>query len=96
MAKYIGLVNWTDQGIKNVKESPARADAARDLAKKYGCEVTDINLTIGAYDLVVSVEAPDDASLAKFLLALGGAGSIRTTTLRAFPEVEYRKIVGDL
>lgn len=93
MAKYIALVNWTDQGIKNVKDSPNRLAAARDLAKKYGCEMQDFNMTIGIYDMVVTIEAPSDEAVAKFILALGSGGNIRTTTLKAFPEAAYRDIV---
>ena len=96
MAKYIGLASWTDQGGRKIKESPARLDGVRDLAKKFGCEVTDFNMTIGAYDMVVTIEAPDDESIAKFLLNIAAAGNVRTTTLKAFPEAEYRKVVGDM
>jgi uncharacterized protein with GYD domain len=96
MAKYIGLVSWTDQGIRHVKDSPARLEGVRELAKKYGCALTDFNMTIGAYDMVVTIEAADDEALAKFLLVLGSAGNVRTTTLKAFPEEEYRKLVGGL
>lgn len=93
MARYIALVNWTDQGIKNVKDSPARLAAARDLAKKYGCEMLDFHMTIGIYDMVVTIEAPNDEAAARFILALGSGGNIRTTTLKAFPEAAYREIV---
>ena len=96
MAKYITLLNWTDQGIKNVKDSPKRLDSVRDLAKKNGCEMRDIYLTIGAYDLVSILEAPDDETAAKLLLKIGSAGNVRSTTLKAFPEDAYRKIVGSL
>jgi uncharacterized protein with GYD domain len=96
MAKYIGLVNWTDNGIRQVKESPARLDGVRELAKKYGCELQDFYMTIGSYDMVVTMEAPDDNSLAKFLLAIAAGGNVRTTTLKAFPEDVYRKVVGDM
>ena len=96
MAKYIGLASWTDQGVRKIKESPARLDGVRDLAKKFGCEVTDFSMTIGAYDMVVIIEAPDDESIAKFLLNIAAAGNVRTTTLKAFSEAEYRKVVGDM
>ena len=75
MGTYISLVNWTDQGVRNIKESPGRLDAARRLAKKYGCEMTHFFMTIGAYDMVAMLEAPDDESAAKFSLALASAGS---------------------
>ncbi len=96
MAKYIMLMNWTDQGIKSVKESPKRADAARAVAKKLGCELRKLYMTIGAYDLVGIVEAPDDEAAAKFALTVAAGGNIRTTTLKAFSEESYRRIIGSL
>jgi len=96
MARYIELLNWTDQGVKNVKESPKRLDAARQLAKKMGCEVRDFYMTTGACDMVVIVDAPDDEAVAKFNLTLAMGGNVRTTTLKAFPEDAYRKIIGGL
>ena len=86
MGLYISLVNWTDQGIQNIKDSPGRLDGCRQLAKKYGCELTEFFMTIGAYDMVAMLKAPDDEFAAKFSLALASAGSVRTTTLKAFSE----------
>lgn len=96
MATYISLINYTDQGIAKVKESPGRLNAAKGLAKSLGGEITSFFLTMGAYDMVAISEFPDDTAAAKFALTLGGAGSVRTTTLRAFPEAEYRDIIGSL
>ena len=96
MANYIVLINWTDQGIKAVKDSAKRLDAARKLAKKLGCTVGDAYLVIGPYDMVVMFEAPDDETAAKFNLTLASGGNVRTTTLKAFPEDAYRRIVGSL
>ena len=96
MAKYIVLLNWTDQGAKSVKESPKRLDAARELAKKLGCEVRDFYLTAGACDMVIIVEAPDDETMAKFSLTNAMGGNVRTTTMKAFSEDAYRKIVASL
>lgn len=96
MAKYIALCSWTDQGIKNVKDSPARLDAAKALAKKLGGSVTDFYMTMGGHDMVVVVDALDDESVAKFNLMLGMGGNIRTTTLKAFSEDEYRKVIAAL
>jgi uncharacterized protein with GYD domain len=96
MARYIELLNWTDQGVKNVKDSPKRLDAARQLAKKMGCEVREFYMTTGACDMVVIVDAPDDEAVAKFNLTLAMGGNVRTTTLKAFPEDAYRKIIGGL
>jgi uncharacterized protein with GYD domain len=96
MATYISLINYTDQGIRNIKESPKRVDAARELLKKVGGEMRQLYLTMGAYDLVTVVEAPSDEVMASFALALGSAGNVRTTTLKAFPEADYRRIVAAL
>ena len=96
MAQYIMLSNWTEQGIKNVKESPKRLDAAKALAKKFNGEILDFYMTTGAHDMVVMLEAPDDEAAAKFALSLGSAGNVRTTTLKAFSEQGYRSIIGSL
>lgn len=94
MATYILLTQWTDQGIKNAKASPARAQAAREMAKTFGVEWTSFHMTMGAYDFVLTVEAPDDQALAKFVVSLGAQGNVRTTTLKAFTESEYKGIIG--
>jgi len=96
MATYISLINWTDKGIASVKESPARADAARALAKKLGGDLKHLFMTMGGYDLVAILELPNDEAAARFALMSGAGGSIRTTTLKAFDEASYRKIVGSL
>ncbi|HLA82218.1 MAG TPA: GYD domain-containing protein [Thermoleophilia bacterium] len=96
MPTYIILINYTDQGIRNVKESPKRLDAAKKLLKSMGGEFKQFYLTMGAYDLATIVEAPNDEAIAKFALVVGSLGNIRTTTLKAFPEDEYRKIVAAL
>ncbi len=96
MARYISLVTYTDQGIRNIKESPKRLDAAKKLLKELGGELKEFYLTLGAYDLVIVAEAPNDEVVAKFALAAGSLGNVRTTTLKAFPEAEFRKIVAAL
>jgi len=96
MATYITLASFTEQGIKNVKESPARLDAARKLAEGMGGKFGDFFLTMGAYDLVAVTEFPDDAAAAKFALVLASKGNVRTTTLKAFPESDYRDIIKSL
>ena len=96
MAKYILLINWTDQGVKTVKESPKRLDAARKLAETAGAKLGDFYMTMGGYDMVAHVDAPDDATVAKFVLNVGGGGNVRTQTLKAFSEDEYRKILSAL
>ena len=96
MGKYILLADWTEQGIRKVKDSPKRLDAARKLAKKCGCTMGDFYMTIGKHDMLVHLDAPSDAAVAQFVLTLAGGGNVRTTTLKAFSEAEYRKVIGGL
>ena len=96
MATYIMLMSYTDQGIRNVKSSPKRADAARFMAKSCGAEVKDIYLTLGAYDLILTVEAAEDEAVARFSLALASIGNVRAITLKAFTEEQYRQIIESL
>ncbi|HZU16470.1 MAG TPA: GYD domain-containing protein [Candidatus Dormibacteraeota bacterium] len=96
MAAYVTLVRYTQTGIQNVKESPSRLERARQVASSMGATIKEVYLTMGRYDMVALVEAPDDATAAKALLAIGSAGAITTETLRAFPEDEYRSIVAAL
>ncbi len=96
MATYIILIDFTDQGIRNIKDSPSRLDAARQAMKDLGGELKDTYLTIGAHDLVAVVEAPSDEVVAKFALVIGSQGNVRTTTLKAFTESEYRGIIQSL
>ncbi len=96
MPTYIGLYNYTEQGIKNVKESPARLDAAKTLATDLGGELKAFYLTIGVYDLVAIVEVPDDEAAAKFALTLSAGGNVRGQTLKAFEETDYRRIISEL
>jgi uncharacterized protein with GYD domain len=96
MATYIALLNWTTEGICAVKDSPARLDAGRKAFKKMGVKLKDTYLTMGRYDLVCVIEAPDDETFAKAMLTLGSKGTTTSETLKAFNEVEYRKIIGSL
>ena len=96
MATYIVLLNYTEQGIKNIKESPARFDAAKKAIQSMGAEIKQVYLTMGQHDLVVIAEAPDDETIAKFILATGALGNVSTQTMRAFTEDEFRKIVAGL
>ena len=93
MATYVVLLNWTEQGIKNFKDSTKRASAARDAMQKAGVTLRDIYWTIGAYDIVCLFEASDDESLAAALLKLGSGGNVRTTTMRAYSQTEFEGIV---
>lgn len=96
MTKYIALINWTEKGIKAVKDSPTRADMARTLAKKLGGSLEQLYMTMGSHDLVAILEMPNDEAMAKFALTSASGGHIRTTTLKAFDEKSYRKIIGAL
>lgn len=96
MTTYIVLVDWTDQGIRNVGESPKRLDAARKLLADMGGTFRDVWMTMGEHDLVAICEAPDDAVIARFALQMGKSGNIRTRTLKAFPEAAYREIIDKL
>jgi uncharacterized protein with GYD domain len=96
MATYISLIRFTHQGMEKIKESPARLDAARKLYEEQGAKLRDFFLVTGRYDAVVVVDAPDDATVAKVALSLGSRGNVRTETMRAFTEQEYRTIVGAL
>ncbi len=96
MGKYIVLANWTDKGIASIKESPERVKAVRAMAKNIGCEMQDFYMTIGPYDMVVTIEAPSDQIMAKFALSVGRAGNVRTTTLKAISEESFGEIVTDL
>jgi uncharacterized protein with GYD domain len=92
MPTYIALLEWTGQGVKNVKDSPSRLDAGRNEFKKIGVEIKDTYLTMGAYDLVCIIDAPNDESFATAMLSLAAQGNVKTETLKAFSEDQYRKI----
>lgn len=96
MSTYITLLRYTQQGIENIKESPARLDAARKAYEGLGAKLKDFYLVCGRYDAVVISEAPDDAVVAKASLSLAKHGNVRTETFRAFSEGEYRKIIAEL
>ena len=96
MATYIFLVNYTQKGIEDIKESPERLDEAKKAFQAMGAEMKEFYLVAGQYDLVVVAEAPDDETIAKLALTIGSKGAVRTETLRAFTEDEYRKIVSDI
>lgn len=96
MAVYITLINYTDQGIKNMKDAPARFAEAKKAVEAAGGRLHQYRLTIGQYDAVVTSEAPDDASYAKIVLSIAAQGNIRTTTLKAFSEEESFQILSSL
>jgi uncharacterized protein with GYD domain len=96
MPTYIMLANWTDQGARQVRDSPKRVDSAKRQLAEMGGEFKSFYMTMGEYDLVVVYEAPDDAVAARFTLLLGQLGAVRTKTMKAFPEGAYRQIVASL
>lgn len=96
MPKYISLVKLTSKGIENIKESPKRLDAFKQLCESMGAKVEAFYLTHGRYDMVVIVDAPNPETSAKIVLATASRGAVSTETLTAFTESEYRKIVSEL
>ena len=94
MPRYVVLVNWTEQGIRNVKETLQRTDSGGDLAEKHGLKLEQAYWTVGPYDMVIVFEAPDDQAISAHLLeVLSSMGTVRTTTLRAFDRDEMRGII---
>ena len=93
MATFVILLNWTDQGIKSVKDSTSRADAAQELMGSLGVELKEVYWTLGNYDVVSIAEAPDDESMTAAMLKLGSLGNVRSTTLRAFARGEFEGIL---
>ena len=96
MATYVSLIRYTDQGIRSIKESPARLDAAKKAFQAAGGEIKQFYLAMGKYDIVIISEGPSDEVAAAITLGLGSLGNIRTETMRVFPEADFRKIVGSI
>ena len=96
MQTYITLASFTQKGMERIKEGPARLEEAKKEFESLGARIKDFYLVMGPYDMVLVVEAPDDQTVAKLALTIGARGTSRTLTLRAFPETEYREIVGEL
>jgi|SRR5579872_2734708 len=96
MPTYISLIQYTQQGMQKIKESPARLDHARKGYEAAGGKIKDFYLVMGEYDIVIIAELPNDEAVAKLALTLGSAGNVRTRTTRAFTEAEYRKLVQSL
>ena len=96
MAIYISLNNFTDQGIRNLKDTTKRADAVREMAKKFSVIFKEMYWTLGSYDMVSIIEAPDDASMAALQASIGAAGNVRTQTLRAFSQADMKGILAKL
>jgi uncharacterized protein with GYD domain len=96
MANYIILSSFTDQGIRNIKETTQRADAVRELGKKFGVSFKEIYWTLGQYDVCALVDAPDEQTITALALALGSGGNVRTQVMRAFNQNEMKGILGKL
>jgi len=96
MPRYIGLLQWTQKGIENLKDSPGRLDAGKAAYEALGAEIKEFYMVMGRYDMVVVAEAPDEETAVKATLAIGSNGFVRTETLRAFTEEEYRRLVTEL
>jgi uncharacterized protein with GYD domain len=96
MHTYIVLLRWTQQGIENVRESPNRLEKAKETFRELGVQLKATYLLMGQYDLATILEAPDDESVTKAVLAISSRGAVRSETLRAYTEDEYRKIIAGL
>jgi uncharacterized protein with GYD domain len=96
MLNYVVLASFTDQGIKSIKDTTKRADAAKEAAGKFGVKMTDIYWTQGQYDIVTLCQANDEASIAAFGLALSSQGNVKFQTLRAFTRDEMNGILSKL
>ena len=96
MATYVSLVHFTDQGIRQIKQTTERATALSVMASKLGVKIKDIYWTMGAYDAVFVSDAPNDEAVAALALNLGSLGNVRTQTMRAYPADEMKKILARL
>ena len=96
MPTYVTLASFTEQGVRNAKDTLKRADAFKEMAKKHGVTVKDIYWTQGRYDVVTITEASDDISATALSLSIGALGNIRTETLRAFSASDMETIIGKM
>jgi uncharacterized protein with GYD domain len=96
MAKYVSLLQFTDQGIRSVKDTVQRAAAATAEAEKMGAKITQAFWTMGAYDLVLLVDAPDEETVSAFSLKLGSLGNVKSETMRAFGREEMENILAKI
>jgi uncharacterized protein with GYD domain len=93
MPRYIALIDWTEQGVSNFKDTVDRYEAASGALESLGVQFADVYWTLGSHDIVAILDAPDDETLAAGLLAVAGQGNLRTTTLRAFGRDEMRSVI---
>ena len=96
MATYIVLTNFTDQGVRTIQDTTKRADAVKEMAQKFGVTAKEFYWTLGSYDVVAIFDAPDDASITAFGLAIGAGGNVRTQTMRAFSRDDMDGILAKL
>ena len=96
MATYIALVNFTDQGIRHIRQTTERAKGLMNAAANLGIKIKDIYWTLGAFDAVFTAEAPDDETMTAFAASMGSLGNIRTQTMRAFSAQEMNQILAKL
>ena len=96
MPTFVLSLNWTDQGIRSVKDAPKRAQASKELASKVGVEIKEVYLTSGDDDLLIILDTPNGDNVAKFALALGALGNVRTRMARAWPQSEFQKLISEL
>lgn len=96
MASYLCLIQFTDQGIRNIKDTVNRGDAAMAEAQKMRMKIVEEYWTMGAYDAVVVLEAPDDETMSAFILKVGSLGNVKAQTLRAFRRNEMEGILAKI
>lgn len=96
MATYVSLLQFTDQGIRNVKDTVKRAEAAQAMASKVGVKSLEVLWTLGAYDLTMVAEAPDDETMTAYALSLASLGNVKTCTMRAYRAREVTAILGKM
>ncbi len=96
MAKYVSLLQFTDQGVRTVKDTVKRAEAATAEAEKMGVKITDAFWTMGAYDVVILLDALDDESVSALSLKLGSLGNVKSQTMRAFTREEMERILAKI
>src|SRR5262245_13264153 len=96
MATFVVLANFSDQGIRSVKDSPKRADAFKEQAQRLGGTVKDLYWTMGRFDIVAIVEAPDEKAITTLGLTVGKLGNVRTETLRAFNKADMEAILSNV
>jgi uncharacterized protein with GYD domain len=96
MTTYAVLINFTDQGVRNAKDSFKRTEAFKDMAKKCGVTVKDIYWTQGQYDGLTIIDAPDDMTATALTLSMGALGNVRTQTMRAYSSADMKTIIGKL